>query len=132
MGRHSFFEWTNWTFGLVAVAYVVFSELREARRKRQLRALALEVEPSQAPEQPHLLEVTRRDRPRQDVVSDDRIRSILIQLGVDNQPFSLAVERAHRFGISRNAVEDTARRLRHAKLLRFGEPLEDKTRIRLN
>jgi hypothetical protein len=131
--QHSLFEWSNWTFGLVAVCYVVFSELREAKRTRQLRQISIELEPSAVLAHGLVGEPSTMALPIQsDALLNDRLRSILIQVGVEGQPFSLAVERAHRLGVPREAVEDAARALSGTKLLRFNEPLNDDTKIRLN
>lgn len=63
--------------------------------------------------------------------TDDRVRSFLVQAAVEGRPFGLAVDRARRSGIARDVVVNAAHQLRESELLRFGDPLDDSTRIRL-
>jgi hypothetical protein len=133
MLRHSWFEWSSWGFGLLAVIYIVVSERRLARERRRVRRIAGEVEPSG---DDHVRGSTLRSGPgalgHGQERFDDRLRSVLIQVAVDALPFSLAVDRSRRFDATRTEVEDAARVLQTSKLLRFTEPLGDSTTIRLN
>jgi len=127
---HGWLEWTAWCFGLVSVVYIILAEARIARKQRQLRRIASELEPSGTVSnetfQPPSAREARVDR------ADDRLRSVLIQVAVDGLPFSLAVERSRRFKGTRVDLEATARKLRDSKLLRFDEPLTDDTVLRLS
>jgi hypothetical protein len=122
-------------FGMGSIVYIVVAERRVARERRRLRRVVGQLEPSEpAPSTSGPLErsptgVTPATPPSG--LLDDRLRSALIQVAVDDLPFSLAVHRARRFGASRTEVERAAGSLRESQLLRFDEPLTDDTRIRL-
>jgi hypothetical protein len=126
------FEWTGWGFGLLSVIAIIIGEYRLLAARRRLRRVAGQVEPS-----------TRLDPPREEPTEksvatkptqaqlDDRLRSVLIQLAVDELPFALALDRARRFGAPREDVADAALRLRESELLSFSDPLREDTILRL-
>lgn len=138
MYDHDLIDWTGWLFGLVSIIWIVYCEHRERRRRRQLRDIASLLEPSAPLHAPAAAGsaappvTTAPGLPARDYELDDRLRSALIQVGVNGLPFSIAVARARRFGADREQVEAAARTLRDSKLLRFDEPLGDNTKVRLN
>jgi hypothetical protein len=120
---HDPFDWSGWIFGLVGLAYIVVTERRFHNERRKLRNVAAQVEPS-AP----ITTPLDQGRPG---LTDDRIRSILIQVAVDSLPFSLAIERARRFNVDETTLREVAERLRASKLLSFGDPLQPDTKLKL-
>jgi hypothetical protein len=128
---HSWFAWSSWWFGLAATIYIVICERRLVVERRRLRRVAGELEPS-VPGSPATLEhpAAHPMHATRDLF-DDRLRSVLIQVAVDALPFSLAVDRSRRFSATREDVERAAHTLRTSRLLRFNDPLQDDTKLRL-
>lgn len=135
---HGVFDWTSWFFSFAAAVYIVISEWRVMRERRRVRRIAGELEPSThrvdkpADETPHYAGTGAGMAPATRARFDDQLRSLLIQAAVDSLPLSIAVQRARRFGAGRADVKAAARRLRDSQLLRFSEPLDDDTKIRLS
>jgi hypothetical protein len=135
---HGLFDWTSWFFSCAAAIYIVISEWRVMRERRRVRRIAGELEPSTphaegpAAGAAHQVRAGTDMPPATRARFDDQLRSLLIQAAVDSLPLSIAVQRARRFGAQRADVEAAAKRLRDSHLLRFSEPLEDDTKIRLS
>jgi hypothetical protein len=106
------------------------AEWRLMSERRRLRRVAGQLEPSVPDTSPGTGSSVDLLRGVRSPV-DDRVRSVLIQIAVDSLPFSMALQRAKRFGSTREEVERAAVALRESHLLKFDDPLEDSTRIRL-
>lgn len=127
---HDWLTWSGWAFGLVSVLWIMAAEWRLMSERRRLRRVAGQLEPSVPDTSPGTGSSVDLLRGVRSPV-DDRVRSVLIQIAVDSLPFSMALQRAKRFGSTREDVERAAVALRESHLLKFDDPLEDSTRIRL-
>src|SRR3954447_11807243 len=103
-GSHDWVAWSGWVFGLISVLWIVAAEARLASERRRVRRVAGQLEPS-VPSENQATSIGVDLRPNRHHPPDDRLRSVLIQLAVDSVPFSMAVQRAKRFGFERKAVE---------------------------
>ena len=124
-------EWRYW-LGIVQISLVTDAQSAAGLVKRRVEGLIdlrVGASPNEAgvsdPAEPPVVALPPTPGPKQ----HGRIRSLLIQAGVDRLSFETTLSRANRIGVDRAAVIAVAYQLRDSRLIDFDGDLTDASEI---